>query len=425
MTGRVGWRLALLGLAAASSVSADRLHFASGESIETARWWVEGETIVYETAEGTVGIPRTLIERIEATAAPGARPPLVAPPSVVSTPPRDPRPLLERAQRAFVARDFELASSLYLDVLEDDPRATDARIGYALSQMALGADGSAMQVVREGVRLAPASAALQETLGALLDRDERVEEALRAYRRAFELAPSDRLRERILRAERELSAARDYDFAVSSHFQLRYDGDVDVALANRVLELLERLHAALTETYQHTPLQPIVVQLLPREAFRSVTQAPEWVGGVYDGKIRVPLGGLTRVGPAAERLLAHELTHAIVQSKSRGAAPRWLHEGLAQLAEGRSLSASEAQALRALFDGAPESRWAALPFRYDLALALTQSLVERQGLDALVEVLDHLAQGLDLDAALERVYGERHADLLRECALALLEKRAP
>jgi tetratricopeptide (TPR) repeat protein len=400
-------------VAAATTADADRLHLASGGSIETDHWWVEGETLLYETGDGTVGIPRALVERIERVESrPPTREPAASPPPsrAASGPTRSAR--MAEAQRAFQARSFERSAALYLDLLRDEPKMSDARVGYALSQMALGADGSALPVVREGLVLDPDHAGLNEAMGMLLDRDERVQDALRAYRRAFEIAPSDRLRDKILRAERELAAAGNFDFAVSSHFQLSYDGVVDVELANQILELLERLHGTLTAAYRHTPLGAIVVQLLPREAFREVTQAPEWVGGVYDGKIRVPLGGLSRVGPATERLLAHELTHAIVQSKSRGAAPRWLHEGLAQLAEGRTLAPTEIEALRTLFADTPEVRWSTIPFRYDLALGLTRSLVERQGFDSAVDVLDLLAQGHDIDAALERVYGEDYAALL-------------
>ena len=415
MTTRGGVFLAALGLVvAATTAAADRLHLSSGGSIETDHWWVEGETLLYETGDGTVGIPRALVERIErvdgrAPARGSSDPP---PPRsrAASGPTLSAR--MAEAQRAFQARSFERSAALYLDVLRDEPSMSDARVGYALSQMALGADGSALPVVREGLLLAPDHAGLNEALGMLLDRDERVQDALRAYRRAFELAPSDRLRDKILRAERELAAAGNFDFAVSSHFQLSYDGEVDVELANQILDLLERLHGTLTAAYRHTPLAAIVVQLLPREAFREVTQAPEWVGGVYDGKIRVPLGGLSHVGPAAERLLAHELTHAIVQSKSRGAAPRWLHEGLAQLAERRTLAPTEIAALRTLFADTPEVRWSTIPFRYDLALGLTRWLVERQGFDSAVDVLDLLAQGQEIDAALERVYGEDYAALL-------------
>ncbi len=419
--------LVIIAALAAAPAPADQLHLSNGGTIDAARWWIEGDTVVYETSDGTVGIPRALVERIESTVAPRTRT-AELPAHATAAPPkvrdRDSRSLLRQAQRAVENRELELASSLFLDVLEGDERASAARVGYAFCQMALGIDGSALPVVQEGLRLDPGYADLHEALGELRYRDERVEDALRSYRRAFELAPSDRLRAKILRAERDLYAARDFDSAVSSHFHMRYDGEVDVEIAARVLDVLERDYAALTETYRHEPLQPIVVQLLPQEAFRAVTQSPEWVGGVYDGKIRVPLGGLKRLGPAAERVLVHELTHAIVHSKSRGAAPRWLHEGLAQHAEGRTLSEAETRAVREVLQRVPDSRWATLPFRYDLSLALTEGLIERDGFEALVQVLEQLAAGLDVDGALHRIYGEDYAGLLRDCGHALLEERA-
>ena len=53
------------------SVFADRLHLEGGGTLETAHWWVEGDTLYYETAAGTVGIPRGRILRIEKTATRG------------------------------------------------------------------------------------------------------------------------------------------------------------------------------------------------------------------------------------------------------------------------------------------------------------------------------------------------------------------
>ena len=88
---------------------------------------------------------------------------------------------------------------------------------------------------------------------------------------------------------------------------------------------------ALSATKTDTPLsetpQAITVILYPLQEFREVTQAPENVAGLYDGKIRVPLGGLQRVDDAARRLLVHELTHAFVHSKTRGNCPTWRRSG--------------------------------------------------------------------------------------------------
>ena len=58
----------LLGVALngpAAPVCADRLHLESGGVIETGDWWIEGDKILYRSSAGTVGIPRSMVLRIE------------------------------------------------------------------------------------------------------------------------------------------------------------------------------------------------------------------------------------------------------------------------------------------------------------------------------------------------------------------------
>ena len=47
-------------------------------------------------------------------------------------------------------------------------------------------------------------------------REERVQDALGAWRRAFALSPDDRLRDKILKAERELHVGRGYELSTTS-----------------------------------------------------------------------------------------------------------------------------------------------------------------------------------------------------------------
>ena len=54
-------------LVASLPASADRLHLDGGGVIETPRWWVEGDTLIYENAVGTVGLPRSIVVKIEPT----------------------------------------------------------------------------------------------------------------------------------------------------------------------------------------------------------------------------------------------------------------------------------------------------------------------------------------------------------------------
>lgn len=62
---------------------------------------------------------------------------------------------------------------------------------------------------------------------------------------------------------------------------------------------------------------------------RSRKHVNEFFPGIYDGKIRVYLG----IPDAMGHIIVHELTHAAIDELSRGQAPRWVHEGLAQVME--------------------------------------------------------------------------------------------
>ena len=70
-------RLAILTLALAASglsARADRLHLSGGGVLEVERWWIEGQTVMYESPAGTVGLPRASVVRIEASDAPPSPP---------------------------------------------------------------------------------------------------------------------------------------------------------------------------------------------------------------------------------------------------------------------------------------------------------------------------------------------------------------
>jgi tetratricopeptide (TPR) repeat protein len=324
---------------------------------------------------------------------------------------------------ALAARDFDTAVLRYYEVLEAEPDAPGPRVGYAVAEMALGRDAMALPVVLDGLTRDPSAAELHEVLGELRDREERVDDALASWREAFRLAPSDRVRDKIVKAERELAAGRDYSFSAAAHFNLRYDGTLEQDLVASLTDFLESRFSDLTLTYRHSPSQPITVLLYPRQAFRDVTRAGSDVAGLYDGKIRVPLGGLRRLDPDAERVLSHELTHAIVQSKTRGNCPRWLHEGLAQIAEPRTLRRGDLEQLARTVRADAPSTWPDAAFSYPSALSFTRFLEARRGFDLLVSVLDRLGDGETPDAALTKLYGSTYAELAAEWAGSLGAER--
>src|SRR6202011_4017483 len=75
--------------------------------------------------------------------------------------------------------------------------------------------------------------------------------------------------------------------------------------------------------------------LYTNQTFVDITRAPAWVGALNDGRIRVPVEGLTSMTEELARVLMHELTHSFVGQKTGGHCPVWLQEGIAQYMEGK------------------------------------------------------------------------------------------
>jgi len=165
------------------------------------------------------------------------------------------------------------------------------------------------------------------------------------------------------------------------------------------------------------------VVLYTNQQFSDITRAPSWVGALNDGKIRVPVDGLSEMTDALSHVLKHELTHSFITQKTGGHCPVWMQEGVAQYEEGRRTSASGAKALLAAYDehmdlslSSYEGSWLNLDAdaaaqAYAWSLAAVESLVDSGGLREISSLLDKLATGASMPAALREVSGMSYDQL--------------
>lgn len=205
----------------------------------------------------------------------------------------------------------------------------------------------------------------------------------------------------------------------SSSILLVYDGGrLEPGVERGLLAALEHAYADLVQDLGSGPVEKITVVVYAERDYRLATQAPDWSGGLFDGKVRVPAQGLTGVTPALLSVLKHEMTHAFVHVRTRGRAPRWLQEGLAQAEEGRTSSPYASQLL-AIWQGSGsfglrslEGSFRKLPpaqmrAGYAVSLATAEMLRETRGFGALSHFLDSLGEGEPVeDAMLETLRGD-------------------
>lgn len=240
------------------------------------------------------------------------------------------------------------------------------------------------------------------------------------WRSALELRPSDTdVRARLAKAQRERRVEEAYESLQSPGFRVRHAPAISTERAAAVLRLCEEALGDLTKRFETYPGQ-ILVTLYPPAEFRSATRMYGWVAGLSDGTIRITVADGT-TNASLRATIYHELTHHLIRSRAPRV-PVWLHEGLAQISEGKSAARALARLRRLDTPEVAELSAEVVRLRdprqvsrfYDLAMSFTQYLLELQGYPGFLRVFAALREGQSETEALRKVYGSPRAELFRQ-----------
>lgn len=239
--------------------------------------------------------------------------------------------LLAHGHKLLQEHNYAEASAVFLEGQDVAPDNARFWLYRAHALLALREYAEAEVEANEALGMDPEQSTPWELLGRIYYDTGRVQESVSAWGEALERNPEDKRLEGLLaKARRELQVEQEMTQSFGASFVISYDGDRHVDLGPDILSVLNDAFIDVGANLDYYPEGQVPVLIYTKEEFSRITQSPGWAAGLYDGKIRIPLGGVTRVSPHLRSLLYHEYTHVVVRDLSRGQCPTWLNEGLAE-----------------------------------------------------------------------------------------------
>lgn len=319
----------------------------------------------------------------------------------------------DRAYQALRRGETDSATSILREALTRYPRDPHLLFGSGLVAQVEGRERDAIVLLKQALQVEPRLAAASAVLGELLYRQGDLDVAITMYERALPAAPpgtADMMRQRLGAWKHEASLPQNHEAIKDDRFTISFDGPQQRELAARATSVLTAAFWRIGKTLGAYPSQPINVVFYSQKQFHDITGAPEWSGGGFDGQIRLPVQGAAENLPEFDRVLTHELTHAMLKSVAPRNVPVWLNEGLAMYCEGRDGVASERRLaaarvfvpLSALRTSFTRLNAAQAIVAYEESAFAARALVDRIGVAGLAQLLQDLDAGQAIEQAVER-----------------------
>ena len=452
-------------LLAVSSAAADTIVLKNGRRITAANVTDDGEHVSYETSAGRFSLPKSIIARVEkdqfgyssASSSHQNDPPPVSAPEIARVRGYDDIVRLavhdDSIDFAYIARleadarsgsaaavekvsaahytaaqfllskgEVDGAIDHYRQALNFTPENLGLLLNLSVLLLRQSQFTAALDPLEHARRVAPNSADVAKLTGWAYYGLNKMDLAVEEWQRAEHLHPDPEVERALAKAQKDKAEEESYREGVTAHFALKYSGTATPDLASGILHALEDDFNDIESQLDYTPPEPIGVILYTGQAFADITRAPSWAGAINDGRIRIPVQGLSSVTSELSHVLKHELTHSFIGQKTRGRAPTWVQEGVAQWIEGRRSNGSAGALVELAGQGrAPnlqmlEGSWMSLSggaasFAYAYSLAAVESIIESGGISDISRLLDRISTAPSMDAALRDALHCDYSDL--------------
>jgi tetratricopeptide (TPR) repeat protein len=188
--------------------------------------------------------------------------------------------------------------------------------------------------LEQALQLAATDQSAMLALAEVYIREDRRPEAFDLLRRVKEAgAGGPELDKKLEQLSREVDAEWDFVQLQSRHFRVRFGDNQDTRTVRLMLDELEDAYDTVGAKLGAHPDERTPVVLYTQQDFHSITRTPDWAGAAFDGRIKIPVRGLSEDDPNLTRIVRHEYAHSLVAQGTGGHCPVWLNEGLAMWAE--------------------------------------------------------------------------------------------
>jgi hypothetical protein len=240
--------------------------------------------------------------------------------------------------------------------------------------------------------------------------------ALEYWHESLEMEPNPGIEKLYKQVKREQTNDQSAEKLYGVRVTLRYDrATVPAETARLMVAQVDGTFAQVSAQLGCTADEKIMTIVQSRDAYRKATDAAEWNGGQYDGRIRVPVMNGQSMDASMQRTLAHETTHACLTML--GEWPVWLQEGLAQKLSGEVLAPAVRKKLATMAAEGKLPRlenlrqdWSRLDtehatLAYALALAAAELMYETYGNDGVRNLMRNPERLPAISAYLDKQLG--------------------
>ena len=242
----------------------------------------------------------------------------------------------EKEEQLIMALDaWRFAGKAHLD--EGRPQSGEANL-----LLRLGRRGEAEELVQQILFANPqriSAVLLHSRLlllrGAHVDAIALLESALQDHPKEV------RLQKNLASAQKERDEVAGFLRNSSAHFDFLFDPSrIEIVRAMPdLIGLFEQACMDVNERFGLPMPEHLLVIVLDPASYRS--DGDSWSAGKYDGRIRLPVADFFKEQDRLARVARHEFAHATLD-RIGVKIPSWFHEGIAQLAEGSSVSEARA-----------------------------------------------------------------------------------